>query len=97
MTAAAPALEIRDLTKRYGRFEAVSGLSLCAARGEIYAFLGPNGAGKTTTLRCVAGLLVTEGGTIRVCGEPVAPDALPFRRAMAGQVGDYQVKIRVVF
>ncbi len=80
---AAPALEIRGLTKRYGRFEAVSGLSLCARPGEIYAFLGPNGAGKTTTLRCVAGLLVPEAGSVAVCGEPVAADALPFRRVLA--------------
>lgn len=80
---AAPALAIQGLTKRYGRYEAVSGLTLSAQPGEIYAFLGPNGAGKTTTLRCVAGLLLPEAGTVHVCGAPVLPDALPFRERMA--------------
>jgi len=79
----APALEIEGLTKRYGRYEAVSRLTLTARSGEIYAFLGPNGAGKTTTLRCVAGLLLPEEGSIRVCGEAVTPDALPFREKLA--------------
>lgn len=78
-----PALEIRSLTKRYGSVEAVSGLSLTVARGEIYAFLGPNGAGKTTTLRTVAGLLHADGGSIAVAGHPVSPESLPFRRVMA--------------
>ncbi len=83
----APALAISGLTKRYGRFEAVSGLDLEVRRGEIYAFLGPNGAGKTTTLKTVAGLLQAEEGAIRVCGEPVEPDSLAFRR-LIGYVPD---------
>jgi ABC-2 type transport system ATP-binding protein len=82
-----PALSIAGLTKRYGRLEAVSDLDLHVARGEIYAFLGPNGAGKTTTLKTVAGLLQADDGTIHVCGKPVEPDALPFRRVI-GYVPD---------
>lgn len=87
MPAEPPALDIQGLTKRFGRFEAVSDLSLTVARGEIYAFLGPNGAGKTTTLKCVVGLLQPEAGQIHVCGARVEPDALPFRRLL-GYVAD---------
>ncbi|MEW5763410.1 MAG: ABC transporter ATP-binding protein [Acidobacteriota bacterium] len=81
--AETPALAIENLKKSYGRLEAVSDLTLEVAAGEIYAFLGPNGAGKTTTLRTAAGLLLPDGGSIRICGEPVEADALPFRRLMA--------------
>ncbi len=78
-----PALAIRNLKKSYGRLAAVSDLTLEVAPGEIYAFLGPNGAGKTTTLRTAAGLLLPDGGSLHVCGEPVEADSLPFRRLMA--------------
>jgi ABC-2 type transport system ATP-binding protein len=81
------ALVISGLSKRFGRLEAVAGLSLTVRPGEIYAFLGPNGAGKTTTLRCVAGLLQPEEGEILVAGRRVTPDALDFRRVM-GYVAD---------
>ncbi|MEW6756729.1 MAG: ABC transporter ATP-binding protein [Acidobacteriota bacterium] len=81
--AETPALAIRNLKKSYGRLAAVSDLTLEVAPGEIYAFLGPNGAGKTTTLRTAAGLLLPDGGSLRVCGEPVEADSLPFRRLMA--------------
>ena len=80
-------LAITELTKRFGRLEAVSGLSLAVRPGDIYAFLGPNGAGKTTTIRCIAGLLLPESGEIRVNGHSVHPDALEFRRVL-GYVAD---------
>ena len=64
-------IEIRDLTKRYGDFTAVDGLSLTAAAGEIFGFLGPNGAGKTTTLRIVAGLSLPTSGSVTVNGVDV--------------------------
>lgn len=87
MSAEPPVLSIEGLTKRFGRFEAVSNLSLRVASGEIYAFLGPNGAGKTTTIKSIVGLLQPEAGHIRVYGAPVEPDALPFRRLL-GYVAD---------
>lgn len=64
----APALELREVTKRYGDFSAVDGLSLTVPRGCVYGFLGPNGAGKTTTLRMVLDILRPTSGTIRVLG-----------------------------
>jgi ABC-2 type transport system ATP-binding protein len=61
-------IEIRNLTKRYGGFIAVDGLSLTVDRGEIFGFLGPNGAGKTTTIRILAGLSQPTTGEVFVDG-----------------------------
>jgi ABC-2 type transport system ATP-binding protein len=58
-----PAVEIRDLTRRFGAFTAVDHISFSVAPGEIFGFLGPNGAGKSTTIRMLCGLLrPSEGG-----------------------------------
>ena len=69
----APAVEIRDLSFSYGpgahRLDRVS-LQLHA--GQLCVLLGPNGAGKTTLLRCLLGLLVPSGGTVRHTGTPIA-------------------------
>jgi len=80
-------IEIHDLTKRYGDFTAVDGLTLTAAPGEIFGFLGPNGAGKTTTIRIVAGLSLPTSGTVRVNGVDVIAE--PVRaKAVMGYVPD---------
>lgn len=63
-----PAVEIRNLTKRFGDFVAVDNISLTTPRGEIFGFLGPNGAGKTTTIRMLLGLLHPTSGTASVLG-----------------------------
>jgi ABC-2 type transport system ATP-binding protein len=63
---------VRGLTRRYGRFTAVDRLDLDVRPGEILGFLGPNGAGKTTTLRCCAGLLRADQGTIEIAGHALA-------------------------
>ncbi len=75
---AAPLVETRDLTKRYGRqITAVDRLNLAVRRGEVYGFLGPNGAGKTTTLRMLLGLIEPTSGAARVLGqEPGSPASL---------------------
>jgi len=61
-------LKIDRLSKKYGTFEAVKGISLEVNKGEVFGFLGPNGAGKTTTIKCCAGLLRPTGGKITVSG-----------------------------
>lgn len=66
-------LEITDLVVRYGPVEAVRGISLSAAAGEIVALVGSNGAGKSTTLKAIMGMCRRTSGEIRVDGEPV-PD-----------------------
>ncbi|MBK8479854.1 MAG: ABC transporter ATP-binding protein [Proteobacteria bacterium] len=65
---AKPVLELRGLRRSFGAFEAVRGVDLSVARGQVFGLLGPNGAGKTTTLRMVTGLLRPSGGTIHVGG-----------------------------
>jgi len=61
-------IELTALTKRYGRFTAVDGISLTVPAGELFGFLGPNGAGKTTTFRMIAGILQPTSGSIRIAG-----------------------------
>ena len=78
-----PAIELRDVTKRFGDFTAVDGLSLDVGRGEMFAFLGPNGAGKTTTIKMIAGLLTADRGTIRVCGHSMGRDGQAAKRQLA--------------
>jgi len=64
-------IRLRDVTKRYGKFEAVRGINLDIGRGELFGLLGPNGAGKTTTMRMIAGILAPSSGTIEVGGEDI--------------------------
>jgi ABC-2 type transport system ATP-binding protein len=64
-----PAIEVADLTKRYGDIDAVAGLSFAVARRRTVALLGPNGAGKTTTIAMLLGLLEQSAGTIRILGQ----------------------------
>jgi ABC-2 type transport system ATP-binding protein len=63
-----PAVQVRDLVRRFGTFTAVDHVSFEVQRGEIYGLLGPNGAGKTTTFRMLCGLLPASGGMLRVAG-----------------------------
>lgn len=61
-------LEIENLSKRYGKFQALDHLNLHIEKGEIFGFVGPNGAGKTTTMRIVCGLLKATSGSVHVDG-----------------------------
>jgi len=67
----APAIEVKDLVKRYPSATAVDGISFAVAPGVIAALLGGNGAGKTTTLSILLGLLLPTSGTVRVLGEDI--------------------------
>ncbi|MCP4091889.1 MAG: ATP-binding cassette domain-containing protein [Planctomycetes bacterium] len=68
------AVELNNLTKRYGDFTAVKEVSLQVPRGAIYGFLGPNGAGKTTTLRMILDIVKPTSGSLTVLGAPSAMD-----------------------
>lgn len=80
-------IEIRDLTKRFGTFTAVDGISLEVSEGEIFSFLGVNGAGKTTTLRMLTGVLKPTSGRIVIGGFDLAADALQAKR-ITGYIPD---------
>lgn len=72
-------IELCDLTKRYGRVEAVTGLTATIPTGAVTGFIGPNGAGKTTTMRMIAGLDRPTGGAALVDGHPIGDAAVPLR------------------
>ncbi|MDP3092031.1 MAG: ABC transporter ATP-binding protein [Nitrospira sp.] len=65
---ASPVLEVRNLTKTFGDFTAVNGISFALHPGEILGVLGPNGAGKTTTMHLLLGLITPTSGTISMFG-----------------------------
>ncbi len=74
MSAAAPAIVVSALEKRFGPVRAVDGLSFDVRPGEIFGLVGPDGAGKTTTLRILAGVLAPDGGQATVAGFDVSAD-----------------------
>ena len=93
-------LKVENLQTRFGKLEAVKGISFTVSKGEVLGFLGPNGAGKSTTMRMITGFLPPTAGTASICGhdivkEPVEakkclgylPEAAPSYRAMT--VEDY--------
>lgn len=67
-----PIVEVRGLTKRFGEFTAVDGVSFEIHPGEILGLLGPNGAGKTTTIQMLLGLITPTAGSIRMFGLDLA-------------------------
>ena len=74
-----PAIRTVDLAKRYGRIQALDGLTMTVDRGEVFGFLGPNGAGKTTVVKLLLGLARASGGHGRVLSAPLG-DRLARRR-----------------
>ncbi|MCG7308898.1 ABC transporter ATP-binding protein [Brachybacterium sp. ACRRE] len=81
-------IDIRGLTKSFGRSRALDGLDLQLEQGEVRGFLGPNGAGKSTTLRILLGLLRADGGTARLFGADPWKDPVPLHRRLAYVPGD---------
>jgi len=64
------ALEVRGLTRSFGRRTAVNNLDLAVHTGDVYGFLGPNGAGKTTAMRCILGLIRSDKGDVSLFNRP---------------------------
>ena len=67
-------IEVDGLTKLYGDFPAVQGLTFRVADGEVLGLVGPNGAGKTTTIRSIAGIIAPSTGRISVSGHDLRTD-----------------------
>ncbi|MBI3362963.1 MAG: ABC transporter ATP-binding protein [Chloroflexi bacterium] len=81
-------IETRNLTKRYGKLNAVEDVTLTVEAGAIYGFVGPNGAGKTTTMRILTTLLQPTSGHAWVAGRSVTQDPRGVRRAI-GYMPDF--------
>ncbi len=73
------AVDVDRVTRRFGAFTALDGVTLQVRRGEIYGLLGPNGAGKTTLIRLIVGLLEAQSGTVTVLGRRM-PDVGVLRK-----------------
>ena len=83
MSDVAAAIEVHNLVKRYGAFEAVRGIDITVRRGEVFGLLGPNGAGKTTTVEILEGYRERSAGEVSVLGhDPGARD-----RALRQRIG----------
>ena len=74
---------VQALTKRYGDFTAVRELSFSVQPGEVVGLVGPNGAGKTSTLRCLAGIIPLNGGSVQIAGHDLATDPVAAKRNLA--------------
>jgi ABC-2 type transport system ATP-binding protein len=81
-------IELRGITKSFGRTRALDGLDLTVRQGEVHGFLGPNGAGKSTTIRVLLGLVRADGGTATLLGGDPWRDAVALHRRLAYVPGD---------
>ena len=81
-------IEIKKLTKRFGRVKALDGLDLTVRKGEVHGFLGPNGSGKSTTIRVVLGLLRKNAGEVELFGEDPWGKSVELHKRLAYVPGD---------
>lgn len=95
-SSAPPAIEVRGLSKRYGRMTILEGVQLSVAPGEVYALTGPNGAGKTTLIRCLTGLAYPTTGSVRLLGKNVHEEGSR-ARAYLGAVVEAPAKFYAQF
>lgn len=73
-------IEVKDLTKKYGSFQALDKVSFKVEKGEVIGFLGPNGAGKTTTMRILTGYFPPTSGVVEIGGYNILEDSLAIRK-----------------
>lgn len=78
-----PAVEVKNLVKKYGSNDAVKGISFSINEGEIFGLIGPNGAGKTTTLRVLSTLLSINGGSVTILGHDLSKHAGEIRKLIS--------------
>lgn len=81
-------IETRNLTKSFGKQEALRGVDLTVKQGEVYGFIGPNGAGKSTTIRILLGMLRKSGGEAKLLGGDPWQDAVALHRRLVYVPGD---------
>ena len=81
-TITPPAIEVRQLDKRFGAIHAVCNVSFTVRHGEVLGFLGPNGAGKSTTMKMIAGFLEPTAGTVLVNGHDVLVEPIKVKSSI---------------
>jgi len=84
-------IEIKALTKRYGKARGVDDLSFDIERGEIFGYLGPNGSGKTTTIRCLMGLLRPTSGNCFILDRRIEPGRATQHNRIGYLPGDFRI------
>ena len=85
-----PLLRVDNLTKRFGGFTALDGISIAIRPGERFGLIGPNGSGKTTLINCISGVFGVDAGTISFRGEDIS--GLPaYRRTRRGIARSFQI------
>lgn len=84
-------IEIKALTKRYGKARGVEDLSFDIEQGEVFGYLGPNGSGKTTTIRCLMGLLRPTAGNCHVLGQRIEPGRATQHKHIGYLPGDFRI------
>ena len=92
-----PAIDIFDVSRRFGSHQTLDRVSLEVHDGEIHALLGPNGAGKTTLLRILSGLVDPDGGALSLSGQPIGRLSSREHRTLLGLVpsGDRSFYLRI--
>lgn len=81
-------VEVKGLTKKFGKFTAIDNINMFIEEGEIYGFIGPNGAGKSTTIRVLLGLLKATSGEVKIFGKDAWKDAVEIHKRIAYVPGD---------
>lgn len=81
-------VEVKGLTKRFGKFTALKEIDLSINEGEIYGFIGPNGAGKSTTIRVLLGMLKPNEGQVTIFGKDAWKDAVEIHKRIAYVPGE---------
>lgn len=81
-------LEVRNLTKKFGKFTALDGVNFEVGNGEVFGFIGPNGAGKSTTIRVLLGIIKATSGDVCLFGKDAWKDAVEIHKRVAYVPGD---------
>jgi len=81
-------VEIKNVTKKFGKFTALKDINLQIKEGEVFAYIGPNGAGKSTTIRVLLGILKATNGSAKVFGKDAWKDAVEIHKKIAYVPGD---------
>lgn len=81
-------VEIKNLQKNFGKFQALKNVTLDVNAGEVLGYIGPNGSGKSTTIRVLLGIIKKSGGSATIFGKDVWTDAIEIHKKIAYVPGD---------